>query len=514
MAVIRDVIDSIMHRRCSAQPDSDLFSTVGSFARTTAEISAGVTPVNYAYATQPLNILRFGADPTGVSDSSIALQNAINVALATSGSGKYGVSIYAPPGAYLITTPPTFGGSTTAMLPITIYGDGNATQFINNAPSGTSALFNMTGKNGWRLRDFLICGNDAHKNDGIYAGTTGGPEQIQWRVERITAMMAGQGLRVADTNDGFVWQFIAWPNNSPALIVPQTVTRSNIKEHIICTGGFVNFVTFRDCVTPCSTNFGASAAFAMNCTVSAGVFIDGLDVETYDGTQGSALLLQPVSSGTALKVGNVYCETAFCQFSNIQNSHFGPFTDGGVGGVFQFQSTCRQNAITGVNVATLNIIDSASTGNIFLGCESRTAFADGTEGANLSGQPNRYIGCGLFGASFSNTADLGNNWRTLLTYSASMTADVLGPSMRVIRVTNGTAFTIALTHPRNGQQMRIVLHNESGGAMGAVTWSGIFTPTAVPLPATGFNRTYGMHYDSDFSVWRMDWWSPADVANG
>ena len=50
------------------------------YQRTAAEIAAGVTPTNYAYP--PYTIMRYGADPTGVLDSTTALQSAINCAQA------------------------------------------------------------------------------------------------------------------------------------------------------------------------------------------------------------------------------------------------------------------------------------------------------------------------------------------------------------------------------------------------------------------------------------------------
>lgn len=73
---------------------------VGYYARTAAEISAGVTPSNFSYA--PLNVLRYGADPTGAADSTTAIQNAINVAAAATGGG--GGLVYLPPGLYTIGT--------------------------------------------------------------------------------------------------------------------------------------------------------------------------------------------------------------------------------------------------------------------------------------------------------------------------------------------------------------------------------------------------------------------------
>lgn len=46
------------------------------YPRTAAEVSANVTPVNYAYA--PGDVRRNGADPSGVTDSSSAIQAALN----------------------------------------------------------------------------------------------------------------------------------------------------------------------------------------------------------------------------------------------------------------------------------------------------------------------------------------------------------------------------------------------------------------------------------------------------
>jgi hypothetical protein len=48
------------------------------YPQTAAEIAASVTPVNYAYAPVPENVQRFGADATGVADSTNAIQTTIN----------------------------------------------------------------------------------------------------------------------------------------------------------------------------------------------------------------------------------------------------------------------------------------------------------------------------------------------------------------------------------------------------------------------------------------------------
>jgi hypothetical protein len=67
--------------RCSelrAQSASAQTCTAPCYARTAAEIAAGVTPTNTAYPQG--NVRRYGADPTGAADSTGAIQNALNVA--------------------------------------------------------------------------------------------------------------------------------------------------------------------------------------------------------------------------------------------------------------------------------------------------------------------------------------------------------------------------------------------------------------------------------------------------
>jgi len=65
------------------------------YPQTSSEISAGVTPTNYLYP--PGNVLRYGADPTGVTDSTNNIQNALNSL--TSGS-----TLTIPAGIYVVSS--------------------------------------------------------------------------------------------------------------------------------------------------------------------------------------------------------------------------------------------------------------------------------------------------------------------------------------------------------------------------------------------------------------------------
>ena len=71
---------------------------------TAAETAAAVTPTDYSYP--PLNVLRYGADPTGVADSAAAIQMAIDVAaIAANTSGVVGSEdVVFPYGTYGISS--------------------------------------------------------------------------------------------------------------------------------------------------------------------------------------------------------------------------------------------------------------------------------------------------------------------------------------------------------------------------------------------------------------------------
>ncbi len=83
MTVLADIIQALYNRRSSTQPDSDLFSTISSYAAIPAE--SGIAITNFTYP--PFYVERYGADPTGVSDSGVAFRSACSVAKAA-GGGK------------------------------------------------------------------------------------------------------------------------------------------------------------------------------------------------------------------------------------------------------------------------------------------------------------------------------------------------------------------------------------------------------------------------------------------
>lgn len=81
------------------------------YPQTAAEIAAGILPKNFSYP--PLNVLRYGADPTGSADSTAAIQAAC--AVANEGNGG---RVYLPTGSYKVTS------TITRQQNVYIVGDG------------------------------------------------------------------------------------------------------------------------------------------------------------------------------------------------------------------------------------------------------------------------------------------------------------------------------------------------------------------------------------------------------
>ena len=104
-----------------------------------------------------------------------------------------------------------------------------------------------------------------------------------------------------------------------------------------------------------------------------------------------------------------------------------------------------------------------------------------------------------FGSQFQSFDQYANNMFTLrqtldgMTYSASITPDANKGMFKSITVTNATAFTInAPINPPSSvmtQEMVIEIFNNSGGAMGAITWNAAFHMYgAFTNPANGNHR--------------------------
>lgn len=113
-----------------------------------------LTKVSYSMINgAQFNVLDYGADPTGVSDSAAAIQAAITAASA-SVAGSTGAVVYLPTGTYLIGTTITLpnrvglqgaNGRGTTIKPHSSF----ASQYMFHASNGTSSMFGSWLRDMW-----------------------------------------------------------------------------------------------------------------------------------------------------------------------------------------------------------------------------------------------------------------------------------------------------------------------------------------------------------------------------
>jgi hypothetical protein len=102
--------------------------------------------------------------------------------------------------------------------------------------------------------------------------------------------------------------------------------------------------------------------------------------------------------------------------------------------------------------------------------------------------------------------------RFVVPYSASMTFSAQYWDKFVITATNATAFTInAPTSPMLGKKISVMVRNSSGGALGAVTWNGVFKLSAWSQPANGNSRSIDFTYDG--ANWVQSGQTGVDIPN-
>ena len=133
------------------------------------------------------NVLDYGADPTGVTDSTLKLQAAINAC-------PVGGGLYIPVGTYKTTAPLTINKR------ITFFGDGWGSRIM--PAIGFGIAFNVIDVTpgsgfsddwaGWTFRDFSIQGeNEFVAGDGIYFGVSGGDSLSNVLVDNVRIFSLG-----------------------------------------------------------------------------------------------------------------------------------------------------------------------------------------------------------------------------------------------------------------------------------------------------------------------------------
>ncbi len=523
--------------------------------KTPAEITLNLTIVNYLQL--PGFVDRYGINTVpGTTNMGNALQNAINQCLLPGGSpARFNAGVYA------LVTLPNLGTISTNYIRLEICGASNyGTQIVNNAPANSGPCFDCSGYSGGYIHDLVLSGNTAHKNDGIHINHAGSGTQTQaWQISRIVSFMPGYGILLADTNTNSIDAFQHWPGSGGTYMqVSQAVTLTDVNHGIYMTGGFVHNVMISNSEVVPGANFATGqCGIKLDCSASNGVSLVNILCQTRSGLNTeTGIDIASAGSVQALTMQGIYHEGTAIKLTNVSNSNIKSITDGGSGGSLILGPGTRENKFDGVNVAVMSLASSSDYGNSFEGVTVRGAdawsssiaysigrmvtnssitytcivantnnappnatfwtasssFTDGSDGANLSTQPNSWRGCSL--PVVGPIAPRGQKWRVLLAYSASMAPDSYAANIFEIRVTNNSTFDIASpTHPYNGQEVEYVIRNEVGGAMAAApTIAGAAIP-GWTSPANGFHRCIIQYYSSDFSSWKYKHVGTTDLPN-
>lgn len=495
-------------------------ATVGGFLgaiykRNAAEIAAGKTPTAYGYATRPfVDAARFGVVADGATDDTTALQNAI-----ASLNGKGSVwwrgcarvtgQIVLPTGVHLVGdgysevngTGAGNRGATSilrsfvgALATVLASGDDcgcNMIDFDNNN-QGTGECLQVTGSR-------FTFGTISTRNsggDGFRIGKTdAGASTINANCfsghKVLSSGNAGAGVRIDDTNTTITAGYPIGIANANAGYIGLVDARSNGTDGLQlgnCNDNVFGMVTAQ-------FNTGCGLRFKTDGTNSGPRcnHILGNDCEANTGNdiQIDAATL-PVSGpglyniilgnrSVAINSRIVDNSTGSLVLQWYPGLGFRAYNWGTDVNVVNVAGQAGYNMNVGANVAVARLYALVS-GTV----DSIARIAVRKNGGGLTD------GCEVN----QNAVFRPLNEINVVTYSASMTIDASLGHIFEITATNGVAFTInAPTNPYNGQRIKINVRNNSGGALGAVTWNAVFKMTAWTSPATGNQRVINFYYN-------------------
>jgi hypothetical protein len=498
--------------------------------RTAAETSAGVTPANYAY--MPGDVRRYGAVGNGVADDTAALNNAN---LSWNGAGVVtfpgsrftclatsqivfptgiswvgqGVSEINGTGASNRGATCILRGFTGTSATLAINGDdcGITGIDVDNNLQGTGDCVQVWG--GRAQIGALSCRNSG--GDGLRIGrTNAGASSTNtnfWQASHVIVCgNAGAGMRVDDTNTTTSLSYPLGLSNANAGYCSLIDARSNGTDGLQI--GNANDNVFA--MVGSQSNTGCGIRFKTDGT-NAGprcnkILGNDCEANTGNDIQIDAATLPAAAPGLYNVVwGNRSVAVSSRIVDNSTGSLVMQWFPGLGFRAYQFGSDV--NALSTTGNAGFNAYVGANNSPVrFYGVASGAV--DGI--ARISVHKNGGAQTDGFQVNQNAVSQALNDIFTP-TYSASITIDASTGHIFPITATNGVAFTInTLTNPTIGQRIQIGIRNNSGGAMGAVTWPANFKMTAWTNPANGFQRYLNVYYDG--TNWIMYCATTNDVA--
>lgn len=465
------------------------------------------------------NVLDYGAynDGTHAAETTVAIQAAMDDVA----NGTYRGTVYFPSGAYAINAsirimPPSVANG-LPIKPMVVRGEGWNTQ-INNLAPASNPTFDLSGASGVQIRDLLLTGNTTNPNDGIViSGAT--HSVYYWTVENIVFQMIGVGLKLTDTNTGIIRDCKFWPDTSAnggyAPLIPQVISSfSGVSHGIHFTGGFVHDVMIDSCEAVSYTGFASGACGIRGETTGQchGIRVIGGLYQSLDLTTSTVNCGIKANFWYSAIIDGLYFEGSTLSFTNLETSRVSNCGNGGVGGQLTLGPGCEYNLIQGVYCESAAI--GGAFANTFIGCRFQGGtFSDDTD--PQYGKPQRYINC-ILGANY--TRDAHQIWKLQVDGPGTITPDPLQHQAYLIRcgagaITIAAPVAITLLVPYDGMLLTFTIQNGAGGAMGVITWNGVYSMSAWTNPADGYNRSITFMYDSGYSRWRQISQTGADVPN-
>lgn len=418
------------------------------YPRTAAEISASVTPTNYAYPE--LNVRRYGAVFDGSTDDTTAIQNALNVAQQINGVVRL------PPGTAIFT-------NLTMYAYTTLQGDGMGQTILKRKAASTGTALrertaaegNASGASGLWVRDLQIDG-DGTAGDGINLGNQVPGAQLNFL----------SGVSNVHTRN--------FPSGT-GMILNQNAARcgylwSNLCATGISVSGGSNF--YESIWVEANTTDGLVAGGSADTFA----FVHGEQQATdipyvrVTGSQNRFLTVTVTLARNTTKIIQLDVGANRNAFFNCFADQQGTYT------ITDFIYSQTWSSGTGANYLV----------PFYLNQEGQASYF-------FNGSTNQRTD--MVGAALKMGAYLSEKYSPV-TYSASMTIDASLGNYYSIDANNGSAFTInAPTNPTTGQQITVRLRNTSGGALGAATWNAVFKMQSWTNPGVGGNRSIVFRYD-------------------
>lgn len=427
---------------------------------------------------QYVSVKDFGAVGNGVANDTAAFANAIAF-LDTTGGGE----LYIPDGIYMLDSL-TMTGRSKALIGETM-----------GSPTLTHGVILRCRA---ACADFVTISGVAHRIDNMFIDGNGfATDAVVRYTNNMTDVVTSNVIIAGGVSGGILLALAASPQNNNAqiselqfygvLLAGDTgVTNLYINSDQALVIAFYNLKSF-------SADYGIDlvrGTVSLYCPFFTANLVHDIrairgQVTVFDGRSESSTIDSLSFTGSANFELNSYVHGA--TIANTTLSVLSGWTGSG----------------TVVNGQFTNILNSSATGTLVLV------------------NPTLYSGGAFYGAYAYKSVNVSGgfvqaaktaSYVNVLSYGTTVSPDVGVADRQYVAVTNGTAFAIAApANPTPYQTMYLTISNQSGGAMGTITWNAVYKIGTFTAPTTGFQKTISFTYDG--ASWIENFQSASNVPN-